>query len=293
LELKREAPPDISQLVRYEGALRELAGAFGCTYTLALVTKRDVELPGPLPPDVEHRTWQDVALLLTSLAAGGREASQLWLSREFVDYLEEEHLATIGPFTVEDALAIERYDDALVRIREIIIEAESVLMRRYSPPDADYASWGPKNDPLDFYRTFPIDTAPLFEDGSARPEAIEAWAAGASGPEARWFEWHARHDAARDHPLGQRAFGAGIAMRADDAFPADEYGDWLRGLAEEGFEYLPETTGHMWYLFRYLYPAQLVGGADVQQQSDHLVRWVDDSFRLLAASPPVKDRLTP
>lgn len=56
LELKVDAPPDASQMRRYDDALRERARPAGCAYALALVTKRDVPEPLGMPADVKHCT---------------------------------------------------------------------------------------------------------------------------------------------------------------------------------------------------------------------------------------------
>ena len=92
----------------------------------------------------------------------------------------------------------------------------------------------------------------------------------------------------RLQPRGEGAFGAGVSMPSVDAFTEETYGRWLTQLQDLGFEYT--TGGHKGertYLFRYLYPAELVAGTDLADQGRLLAKWVSCAFELLRDRPPV------
>lgn len=212
--------------------------------------------------------------------------------REFHAYLEERTLATTGAFTITDALALTAYQGALERMRQIVDAVNALLLADFTPREHD-ATWGPrKHDPLNFWRAYKLDSSVLSDEEQQREGVpLHGWS---DDPhcvtDPPWLEWHARDDGAREHPRGEPVFGAGVTMFEPNAFPEEDYGEWLRRLAGLGFEYTPGigSKAHR-YLSRYLYPAELVRGADLHEQSQSLYDWVVDCFKTLAREYPAPD----
>lgn len=106
------------------------------------------------------------------------------------------------------------------------------------------------------------------------------------GVEDCFLEWHAREDEDREKPIGQRVFGAGLTL-VGHKMHFEHVQEWLDGLAVRGFEWSVPARGDPGrrYLFRYKYPAELVGAASLQAQGEALAAWVAESFELIATWP--------
>ena len=274
LELKKDAPPDPDQMQRYAAALNALR----CSSALALLTKRGVVVPDSTSG--EHTNWQEVARLLGVWSRAAREESPeshaTVLVVEFLSYLEEEELTRTEAFTVVDALALSNVGKASARLSEIVELARTEVGTRWASLVVDAETkneWQARGKPLEFWKTYAI---PEPQGGES------AW------PDTCWLEFNAGNDDVRLQPRDEGAFGAGASMMSVDAFTEETYGGWLTQLQALGFEYTTDGyKGEYTYLFRYLYPAELVAGIDLADQGRLLAEWVSRSFELLRDRPPV------
>jgi hypothetical protein len=191
---------------------------------------------------------------------------------DFIDYLEEIGLAGVKALDVTDLLALNTFPTAAERMRQVVSVAAQALVERFSARLVDgepKAEWHDRYHPLNFWMTYELSS--------------EIW------PSAFWLEFHAREDEDRLQARGEAVFGAGASVRSDDAVDEDEHSQWLFELAKLGFEYTESEDATYRYLFRYLYPAELLGGNDLEEQAVILARWVTTTFELLAARPPTRD----
>ena len=268
LELKCDAPPDGDQLWSYARALTALP----YRTELALITRRDAVFPEAAPG--RHGTWQEV----------GRALDQWWrdadrsepdahataMVREFVDYLEEVQLAAINALDVTDVLALSAYPTAAERMNEVVTLASRDIAVKWSPcvvDGQDKPEWQ-RDNPLDFWRTY-------------------AFSADVPWPESYWLEFNAGDDENRPQARGEAAFGAGASTRLTDALNDAYHSAWIAELERLGFEYSHEggDDGYR-FLFRYLYPAELLVYSDLHEQAGALARWVLETFELISSQPP-------
>jgi len=285
IELKWDSPPRAEQLNRYQAAIDRLGGDY----------RRAVCLIARNPPEWWHGVaWRDVGRTLNSWRqrAGNRNATLL---SEFISYLEENRLTETQAFTLTDAIALNSYDRAVGRLRQVIDESDRQLMERMTPRAPD-GRWGPKPN-LDLHRIYVMDAGALsivspHDPKEAAPRTpLPGW----DQHEGLFFEWHLRDDEERDdRARGEHVFGAGITCGAQDAFGGDEYGDWMRVMRKSGFEYVRGgEKGQVWYLMRFMYPGELIGGSDLDDQAERLKKFVTGAFADLALSPPRRDARPP
>lgn len=286
LELKWNAPLGPNQMERYRYALDIIARWTGAQTRLALIAARAVDVPEDLPEGCVGLTWQDISRSMKASVQGVDETESL-LVTDFTNYLEEHQLATTGGFTAADVVALDQYSDTVARLRGLITMVDSALGSQLTHVGGD----GPRvqNDApwaLEFFRLYQPDTKALLPEGQS---------GAAASPLPGWaeynvkFEWHFRWDAARgSRERGIQAFAAGVVCLDDqNLFGAADYKQWLQNLAAADVEYVRGAAKpFLYYLLRFLYPAELVKAFDLPEQGDMLTKWVLDSFELLAQNPP-------
>jgi hypothetical protein len=281
LELKWKDTPRTEQLHRYDAALKALGGVY--ERRLALIAPDYAEVPS-LPEGVAACSWDELGRKLVK--GEGQPLADSYaaeLTRQFVHYLEENNLTTTGAFSLTDALALSTYETARDRMETIVTLAEQELGVQAWP---DLRQDTRSRDPLRFHRTCEFPAADLF--GAVAPDISAPTPSGwQDHPDVR-FELQGRNDYARgDRARKEWGFAAGIWCGTEDRFEGSVYSDWRSGLEPHGFEYVRGShKREMFYLLRFLYPAELVPSGDLTEQATSLAEWVRETYSLLADNPP-------
>lgn len=200
-------------------------------------------------------TWADASGALATWSAGtNRDLYTTRLVQEFVEYLEEEHVATPG-LSLEGAIVLQRFeetDDALVQILEATAER---LEKPFEQP-CKYPNRLRAGGWKHCHWTYAV--------------RAEGW------PEDLALEWNLRR-----RQSGRLCFAAGLTW----------HGDRMRvpWLAEGELKNLAAVDGFHPYwddlprLYRWLQPEELAARGTHDDQVDFLANWVTRTFESLLA----------
>jgi hypothetical protein len=175
------------------------------------------------------------------------------------------------PLTAEDVAAIDGYQVAEKRIKELLRLAGLLIRQR----------------------------RPSVRGGSRPPAGLGFWEHvehDATWPANAYFEWLGTHDGLRHHPAGSFAIGAGVSWEQGDDPRERDHQDWFARRFDEGFEY-GVSRRRMVYLLRYQSLADLAAvadqdpAADVTEQARALAEWALESWAMLEADPLSHARL--
>ena len=167
-------------------------------------------------------------------------------------------MAAVSPFNEYDVSAINGYQTAAARIREVVRQANVKIE---------------------------ADRGPLYH-GESRAE-LDFWEhapAGPGWPETAYFELHGRRDSARTEPVGDWVLGAGVSWERRNAPLEFDLPDWFERRWEEGFEY-GASSSRWQHLFRYLSLGHLAEIPTLPGQAAHLATWALETWTLLDGGP--------
>lgn len=268
LEAKVDATAYAHQVKRYVDALKSVHGDRRLSWLLPV----DSPVRGQNPFDVGQQTWFDVAVALNGwlrrLVASELPLYPAMIVRQFVEHLEEEGLAVTQPLTSADVAAVQGYQVAEKRVKELlrlagllIARARPVPPRRGPRPPAGLGFW----EHVEHDHTWP-------------PNA--------------YFEWRGTHDGLRHEPVGAFAIGAGVSWELGNEPSERAYGSWFERRYQDGFEH-GVSRQRMVYLLRYQTLADLVAATgnsaagDLREQARVLADWALESWALLEGDPLV------
>jgi hypothetical protein len=268
LELKWDAKPDASQVVRYADHLKQIGRPEDRVVLVAPWTslqRHEQELD-----QIACRSWTDVALALRSVAPGGqRNDVGSWLVDEFLSYLKEQNLSAHEGLELEHLATLHGFQPAQERFLALVDRLDLRL---------DCASWpeGSKSRDhrqLEYWRLRPADVpqgdwdwlgmevhirrAPS-ESDSRRP-----WALGAG--------FKVGSAAASDRVC--RACNSGLPTRSGPAFVL--YDPALHNPKDRG----------AWFVMRYLPLSGIVAEPELDSQVGRLAAFAEESWAVLAARP--------
>jgi hypothetical protein len=270
IEVKRDAGPSgEDQLWRYAWELRALLDNHQADsgHLVFLTRPHDwselfekfsaVGLGHLWPP--KEATWPKLSAALTRWSRTSTE--DRWkreLVREFVDYLQEEHVANEG-LTLEGTIVLQRFQETDDAFATLLDETDNRLadwgrLEVYDavPKRSSRAGW------TDYYRTY----TPLGE--------VASW-----GGDAAVLEWNFRRRAPRGRD--RYCFAAGMTWLG----PKEE-APW-RGTREWPLD-LEEFQDAFPRLYRWLQPEELAAKGMLDDQVDYLTGWVRKTFEALLAA---------
>jgi hypothetical protein len=254
VEAKVGATPFREQAERYLDLLEERS-----RFTWLLPVGREVV--GGSPARAPVHTWQELGTVLNAWLSSrpmDEEGSYGFrLVEEFVRHLEEERLAAVNPVDEHDVSAINGYQVAVARIREIVRQANTAIEASRGQVYRRDSRGG-----LDFWEHAPR---------------------GGGWPDTAYFELYGRRDDARDAPAGEWVFGVGVSWPRLKA-PAEQGAEqWFARRWADGFEY--GDSGATRYLFRYLSPHELAEIPTLHDQAARLAAWALETWAVLDADP--------
>ena len=260
-ESKVDAKPEWDQMRKYQKAARKLGGEPGLSWLL----RTGVRPEGEPVSGVGVKTWQDLATLVAGWLRDLDDASvngyPAGLAREFVRHLEEkEGLAVTQPLNDDDVAALDGYNVALARLREILELARHTINDVRSPEDGTWSSRG-----VNFW---------FWEVVSG---------GGTLDPKAQ-FQWHGDVDIHRADPAGKWVVGVGATWNRADAPSEMTHGEWFDNRYEQGFELSAPRRGQI-HLCRYMSPSDLAKYSTLDEQGSALASWALETWALLVADP--------
>jgi hypothetical protein len=261
VEIKHGADLHGEQLANY---IRDAAHELHDEWRLVLLAPRQSfpeDSNGAIPVE-----WQQLGRFLQRQAGRNHmDGIGQWLLDQFLSYLKEQGLMDDESLTPAHAFELSARPAADRTIGRIVEGARPIIDSAWGSPN-DYAKRGQKPAlGVDWWATYPV-------------EGDTTW-----GP--AWFEWNLREDDFRAEPRDAIAFFAGITFKSMKTAPLGKTGNeaWLAAVDVKGFE---RVKPWYWALWRPLYPEQLLIETYVEVQAERLGKWVLDTFRQLADSPP-------
>jgi hypothetical protein len=270
LELKWDAKPDASQVVRYAAHLKQIGGPEDRVVLVAPWTslkRHEQELD-----QIACRSWTDVAL---ALAAGGqREDVGSWLVDEFLSYLKEQNLSAHEGLELEHLATLHGFHQARERFLALVQRLDQHMEHM------KFAKWDwPKKDhhhhqQLDYFRVHKAVTSP------GEDELHVNWLL---------MELHIRPAPSESDKRRPWAFGAGFKMGS--AAPPDRVLEACNaGSISPPFvhyEAAPYGTGQReeWFVMRHLPLSGIVAEPELDSQVGRLADFAEESWAALSARP--------